>query len=63
MKKTIADTGKIILCPNCGGIGTLRKNVRVNLYETETIEETCRYCQGDGRVVEKTIVTHKSLGE
>lgn len=54
---------KIILCPNCKGEGRICVDELVDyhkgIYDTEC--EDCFYCEGKGRVLEKTTIKYEVL--
>lgn len=50
-------SNEIILCPICGGSGTITNLERVNMYESEYVTKICDYCNGE-RVVNKYIINH-----
>lgn len=61
MIKTIKNSCTIILCPECHGYGYRLRDEQITLYDSETVQESCWYCCGSGRVVEATTVVHKRL--
>ena len=47
---------EIILCHQCNGIGITYESIRVNAYESDSIERPCYLCKGSGRLLKITII-------
>ena len=52
-------SNEIILCPICGGSGTITNLERVSMYKLDYVNKICDYCNGE-RVVNK-IIYHKII--
>jgi len=61
--ETRVETREIVLCPSCKGSGQSSYEECVNYHkrEYETIYETCKRCDGTGRLKKITIVTLEKI--
>lgn len=59
----MSESHKIILCTTCHGKGVIEHEELTNYHKREYDSwfETCRTCEGNGRVVEITTITHQPI--
>jgi len=61
--ETRVETKEIVLCPTCNGSGQTSYEECVDYHKRdyETIYETCKRCDGTGRLKKITVVTLEKL--